>query len=381
MATGSDTSAAAGERMHGAVGVYRIGVLIDFPNRPGYTDVFPETIGLAFEEAREAGLLERPIELVIREVVAQPFTDGFPVIEAYRELVEEAKVLAVCGPMSTDNALAVLPDVERTGVPTISICGSQDFVGRAAFNLSNGGMGDEPEIVSGWLRRQGHQRVAVLRDYPSKIGEEYLRYFRRAAANAGIEVLLERGVSQLADHGELTEAFRALKRVEPDALVYWGIGGTLSLLFREALAAADWDPPRIMSTAFVGASCSEERARAFDGWRGLDQWDERNPFFERMWESFRKRYAREPIITSVGTIGYDAGRALALAISRMPLATPAGVREGLETVRRMSSATGAPGTVISFGPEDHRGFKGADYLLVRRSQDGRSVFEGTAPLS
>ena len=375
-----DTSAAAGERRHGAVGPYRIGVLIDFPNRSGYTDMFPETIGLAFEEAREAGLLERPIELVVREVVAQPFTDGFPVIDAYRELVEQAKVLAVCGPMSTDNALAVLPEVERSGVPTISICGSQDFVGRAAFNLSNGGMGDEPEIVGAWLRGQGHRRVAVLRDSPSKIGEEYLRYFRRAAGAAGIEILLERGVSQLADRGQLIEAFRALKRVEPDALVYWGIGGTLSLLFRDALEAVDWNPPRIMSTAFVGASCSEERALAFDGWRGLDQWDERNPFFQRMWESFRKRRSREPIVTSVGTIGYDIARALAIGISRMPIATPEGLRQGLETVRRMPAATGAEGTVISFGLEDHRGFKGADYLLVRRSEGGRSVFESTAPL-
>lgn len=375
------TSAAKGERAHQAVGAYRVGVLIDFPNRPGYTDMFPETIALAFEEARDQGLIDRPVELVVREVVAQPFADGFPVIDGFRHLVEQARVLGVCGPMSTDNALAVLPEVERTGVPTISICGSQDFVGQAAFNLSNGGMGDEPEVVCGWLKGQGHERVAVLRDYPSKIGEEYLRYFRRAAASAGIEVLLERGISQLATIDELVGAFRTLKASQPDALVYWGIGGTLSLLFAEALQAANWHPPRIMSTAFVGASCSEERARAFDGWHGLDQWDERNEIFQRLWEGFGARRSTEPIVTSVATIGYDAGRALALAISRMPLATPDGLREGLETVRRMPAATGAPGTVISFGPQDHRGFKGADYLLVRRSEDGRSVFEQTVPVA
>ena len=37
MAVRDDTSVSAGERAHGAVGSYRIGVLIDFPNRPGYT--------------------------------------------------------------------------------------------------------------------------------------------------------------------------------------------------------------------------------------------------------------------------------------------------------------------------------------------------------
>ena len=192
---GEDTSAAAGERRHGAVGPYRIGVLIDFPNRPGYTDMFPETIGVAFEEAEEEGLLERPIELVVREVVAQPFTDGFPVIEAYRELVEDAKVLAVCGLMSTDNALAVLPEVERSGVPTFSICGSQDFVGRAAFNLSNGGMGDEPEIVCSWLRGKGYRRVAVLRDTPS------YRAVHRVVVGRVLGIHIEDGV--LGDDGKI----------------------------------------------------------------------------------------------------------------------------------------------------------------------------------
>ena len=46
----------------------------------------------------------------------------------------------------------------------------------------------------------------------------------------------------------------------------------------------------------------------------------------------------------------------------------------------MPAATGAEGTVVRFGPQDHRGFKGADYLLVRRFDGGRSVFEGAAPI-
>ena len=79
-----DTPATAGERVHGAVG--------PFPEPTGlHTDMFRETIALAFEEALGEGLLERPIELVVREVVAQPFTDGFLVIETYREFVEKAK--------------------------------------------------------------------------------------------------------------------------------------------------------------------------------------------------------------------------------------------------------------------------------------------------
>ena len=56
------------------------------------------------------------------------------------------------------------------------------------------------------------------------------------------------------------------------------------------------------------------------------------------------------------------------------------LKEALETIRREPAATGAPGTVITFGPQDHRGFKGADFLLLRRPSGGKSEFVGTAPV-
>jgi hypothetical protein len=36
--------------------------------------------------------------------------------------------------------------------------------------------------------------------------------------------------------------------------------------------------------------------------------------------------------------------------------------------------------VITFGPQDHRGFKGADFLVLRRAVNGATEFVGTAPV-
>ena len=36
----------------------------------------------------------------------------------------------------------------------------------------------------------------------------------------------------------------------------------------------------------------------------------------------------------------------------------------------LPTAMGSPGTVMSFGPYDHRGYKGAEYLVLRTMKNG-----------
>ena len=57
----------------------------------------------------------------------------------------------------------------------------------------------------------------------------------------------------------------------------------------------------------------------------------------------------------------------------MEVATPEAVATALESIRMLPAMTGGPGTYITFGPHDHRGFKGLDYLNVRVSKDGKSL--------
>ena len=37
----------------------------------------------------------------------------------------------------------------------------------------------------------------------------------------------------------------------------------------------------------------------------------------------------------------------------------------------LPATMGSPGTVVGFGPYDHRGYKGTDYLVLRTVKDGR----------
>jgi hypothetical protein len=71
---------------------------------------------------------------------------------------------------------------------------------------------------------------------------------------------------------------------------------------------------------------------------------------------------------------------MAIGLGRMKNASPAGLRDALETVRRVPACIGAPGTVITFGPHDHRGLHGPNFLILRRAHDDTASLEGEAPV-
>jgi len=63
----------------------KLGVLIDLPEYEGLSDCSPDA-RFACEEVSARGLPERPVELVVREVYAQPWASAEGLIKTYREL-------------------------------------------------------------------------------------------------------------------------------------------------------------------------------------------------------------------------------------------------------------------------------------------------------
>jgi ABC-type branched-subunit amino acid transport system substrate-binding protein len=358
---------------------YRIGVMVDLPG--DCSESFQAGLSIAFEESVEKGIGDRPIEMVLREYVGHPWEAGHPNVDAYVDLVENEKVLGIAGPMTTDNCLSLLPHLDRYQVPSIGICGTQNYAGDFAFVAPNGGMADEPAVVAAWLMEQGYRSIALVREAPSQIGEEYTHYLRNEASEHGFEIVMEQALTQLATDDEIVAALEKLKRLEADCLVYFGLG-MLSGQLTAGLKRLDWDPARIMGTAYVGAAFSQQRIDAFDGWIGLDQFHEENPVHQHLLRLYEKKFGKpREFMNSVFTCGYDIGRAYALGLARMRYATGAALRDALESVTRLPAATGAPGTVVTFSKRDHRGFKGADYLILRESRGGKNLLVGTAPVA
>jgi hypothetical protein len=257
-------------------------------------------------------------------------------------------------------------------VPLLSWCGTERFFGEYCFRLGNGDCGGDAALVVAWLRRHGHHRVAVLSEV-SPNGAEYFAYFRQECRRQGVAIAAVETVSQTTT--TLTDSLENLRQVGADALAYMGYGVlAASGELRKSLDAVGWDPPRIMSTAFMFYLMGFDK---FEGWVGIDQWCPDNPLMERFHARFVERYGADPPMwpNAIPVLAYDTARVLVEALHRAPVLCGWGVKEGFEKIRFVPSATGGPRTHIAGGPFDHQLFKG-DWLHYGRVRDGKLEFEG-----
>src|SRR5690606_15192187 len=156
----------------------KIGYLMDFRLPDGYPkemkEDFSQPFELLFNEALEAGVIDRPVEIVYREVEGLPKGPVKKVIDAFGDLVDVG-CLVVFGPTISDNAAPTREAIEeRCRAPAVSVTGSDDWLGEWTFSFPQGSLTDEPIFCADLLAQHGHTEVGVLIEQ-SLIGETYLR--------------------------------------------------------------------------------------------------------------------------------------------------------------------------------------------------------------
>jgi ABC-type branched-subunit amino acid transport system substrate-binding protein len=342
----------------------RLGYLFDFRLPDGFPQEQRDDLRLPFElvfaDGLEQGLVDRPVEIVFREVEGLPKGSVKAVIDAYGDLVD-AGCLAVFGPAITDNAVPMREAIEeRFRVPAISVCGAEEWLGEWTFALPQGSMTDEPIYWAQLLAEGGHTEVGVLMEQ-SLIGESYARNFRKACRTVGIRVVAEERIAQTAQ--DVGEAVRRMHAAKPSALVHCGFGFGV-VFVNPALRELDWDPPRFMGTAFENAWINGAMWQAIVGWTGLDQYDEGNPVGQAFLDRFEAATGRRPQYCAP-VVNRDLATVFLHAFADAHPLTPRGVQEALERVKMVPAASGSAGTYLSFGKWTRRGWMGAGYLVAR----------------
>ena len=175
---------------------------------------------MAFDEALERGVLTRPVEFVLHPEMGLPHGSAKNATDGFRWLVDEG-CIGVAGAYSSDNAIVVGPVANELQIPLVSWCGTERFSGDYCFRLGNGDCGGDAALVVGWLKRHGHERVAVLSEV-SPNGEEYFRYFRQECRRRGVSIAAVETVPQTIE--DLSGHLDNLRAVGADAAAYMGYG-------------------------------------------------------------------------------------------------------------------------------------------------------------
>ncbi len=157
-----------------------------------------------------------------------------------------------------------------------------------------------------------------------------------------------------------------LRATEPDALVYLGLGMS-SRPVALSLAELGWAVPVVANSALMFGYMRPDWRDGWAGWEYVDIIADDNRRRQRLGEE-----APQLAAGPMGCAALDMGRLLGEALARADHLTRAGVRDTLESVKRLPATCGHDGTTLTFGHYDHGALHG-DYLVLRTWADNRSV--------
>ena len=173
-----------------------------------------QSFELVFDQGLERGVIDRPVEIVFREVEGLPKGTVKAVIDAYGELVDEG-CLAVFGPAITDNCVPTREAIEeRFHVPAISMTGTDDWLGEWTFSLPQGSHDRRADLL-GASDREGRPRRPSASSSSSRWSvSPTSETFRAACARKGIRIVAEEAIAQTAQDisQQVTQAARGEAR-------------------------------------------------------------------------------------------------------------------------------------------------------------------------
>ena len=330
-------------------------------------DTVFQAMQLVFDEGLETGVIDRRIEILYREVEGLPKGTVRAVTDAILELVEEG-CLAIVGPNISDNSIPAKKLIEKLEIPVIAMSGAEEWMGYWTFALTAGSMVDEPRAWAHLVAKRGLKTVGVVYEQ-SLVGQTYLLNLRNACRIEGVRILAEEAISQVAL--DVDGAIKKLYDAKPDAMICCGFGlGHVHI--NTALAKLKWNPPRYMGTAWQAAYLSDALWDSLLGWVGLDQYDEDNDVGQAFLDKFERRHGYRPAFF-MPLLARDLAAILLHAFADSHPLSHDGVRNALERVRLLPTASGARGMRASFGPWMHKGWVGTGYLIAREVEADRKT--------
>ena len=241
-------------------------------------------------------------------------------VGGFRDL-ETAGCLAIIGPSISDNGLIVAPLADAAELSCLNYTGGERTRGHYGFHYQVGSLEEEPVLLAQRLATRGLRRPAVVSDR-SPVGRRYAEWFEASTVGAGLEIAGSATVSPVAE--DLTPVIERLRGLEPDALVYLGLGIS-SRPVALALAAIDWDVPVVTNSALLFGYARPDWRDGWAGWEYVDVVADDN---ER-----RRRLAERSPKLAVGPMGcatLDMGRLLGEALARADHLTRHGIRDAFD---------------------------------------------------
>lgn len=319
---------------------------------------------------REGGINGEQVELIVKDSAGSPEK----AVSFAKQLIEEERVVAIIGPSTSGESMAVKKIAEDGRTVLISCAAAEvivDPVARYVFKTPQKDSFAARKIFAE-MQRQSITTIAVAsgNDGFGKAGKEQLE---KLAPEFSIRVALsETYDSKATDLSALVAKMKANPAIQ--AVVNWSVAPAQAIIAKN-MRQANWRVPLFQSHGFGNIRYAEAAGAAAEGIIfpcGLllvaESLPDEHPQkallmqYKTEYETLHKEQA-----SAFGGYAYDALNMVAAAV-RTAGTDRARVRDAVEGLKNFPGVGG----VFSFSPEDHNGLD-IDSFAMMTVKDGRFI--------
>ena len=319
---------------------------------------------------REGGINGEQVELIVKDSAGSPEK----AVSFAKQLIEEERVVAIIGPSTSGESMAVKKIAEDGRTVLISCAAAEvivDPVARYVFKTPQKDSFAARKIFAE-MQRQSMTTIAVAsgNDGFGKAGKEQLE---KLAPEFSIRVALsETYDSKATDLSALVAKMKANPAIQ--AVVNWSVAPAQAIIAKN-MRQANWRVPLFQSHGFGNIRYAEAAGAAAEGIIfpcGLllvaESLPDEHPQkallmqYKTEYETLHKEQA-----SAFGGYAYDALNMVAAAV-RSAGTDRARVRDAVEGLKNFPGVGG----VFSFSPEDHNGLD-IDSFAMMTVKDGRFI--------
>ena len=315
--------------------------------------------------------VRHPVQIIIHDT--QGSSDL--AVTLTKRLISDDGVVAIIGPSTSPESMAILPIIEEAGVPLISMASSSAIVKPAAerrwsFKTAASNEHTAPLQVE-YAKAKGITRIANIY-VNNAYGEDGAAAIREAAASAGLEIVYEDTFE--ADDTDMSAQITKIKASGAQAVLVTAIPPAAAV-FTMQCRELGLDLPLIHNHG-IGNKAFIEQAGAQNAegvvfpmsklvaYQSLPDDDPQKPVLTQFVSEYQA-FAKQPPSSFAGH-AWDALAIVTEALKRLPEGLPLAeqrsrLRDEIEATKGLVGIDG----IFTFTPEDHVGLSYKDMVLMR----------------
>jgi branched-chain amino acid transport system substrate-binding protein len=331
-----------------------------------------KTLEMLVEKANASGgLLGRKIQLIIKDSESSPAK----ATSFAKQLIEEEGVLAIIGPSTSGESLAIKNLCEEGKTILISCAAAEKIVDPVAPHVFN--VPQKDSLAARWIyntmKDLGITRIGVLasNDGFGLAGKEQLQKY---APENQIEIAAAEVYDKAAT--DLTGVLTKLKAQKVEAIVNWSVSPAQALVAKN-MKQLDFNVPLFQSHGFgnikyVQAGGEASNGTIFPAGRLLvaDQLPDGHPQKKLLLEykkDYETRYGED--VSTFGGHAYDGFLVLSAAVKKAGSTDREKVRDAVEQLRDLPGTAG----IFNYSKQDHNGLDMSSFEMLT-VKDGKFTF-------